>query len=87
MVRMFVRHEVADYDAWRAVYDGFDRSALGVTGQAVYRSLDDPNDVTVTHDFESEEAARSFASAGELESAMRRAGVTSTPTIWFTTPS
>ena len=87
MVRMFVRHEVADYDAWRAAYDGFDRSALGVVAHAVYRSLDDPNDVTVSHDFGSEDAARAFASAGELEEAMRAAGVTSTPTIWFTTPS
>jgi hypothetical protein len=87
MVRMFIRHEVADYDAWRAVYDSFDRSGLGVTDHAVYRSLDDPNDVTVSHDFESADAARSFASASQLEGAMRSAGVTSTPTIWFTTPS
>jgi hypothetical protein len=87
MIRMFIRHEVADYDAWRAVYDAFDRQALGVQAHAVYRSLDDPNDVTVWHDFESAEAAHGFASTGELEEAMRHAGVTSTPTIWFTTPS
>ena len=33
-VRMFVRHDVTDYAAWRSVYDGFeaDRKALGVTG-------------------------------------------------------
>ena len=37
MVRMFVRHDVADYDAWRQGYDAFDstRRSLGVTGQAV----------------------------------------------------
>jgi heme-degrading monooxygenase HmoA len=87
MVRMFIRHEVADYDAWRAVYDGFDRSRLGVTDHAVYRSLDDPNDITVSHDFESADAARAFTSASQLEGAMRSAGVTSTPTVWFTTPS
>lgn len=87
MVRMFVRHEVADYDAWRKVYDGFDRGALGVVSDAVYRSLDDPNDVTVVHDFESAESAHAFADANDLESAMRNAGVTSTPTVWFTTPS
>lgn len=87
MVRMFIRHEVADYDAWRAVYDSFDREALGVVAHAVCRSLDDPSDVTVWHDFESAEAAHAFASASELEEAMRHAGVTSTPAIWFTTPS
>lgn len=87
MIRMFVRHEVSDYEAWRKVYDGFDRSALGVVSAAVYRSLDDPNDVTVVHDFESAEAAHAFADAGDLENAMRHGGVTSTPTVWFTTPS
>ena len=87
MVRMFLRHEVADYDAWREVYDRFDRGRLGVVSAAVYRSLDDPNDVTVVHDFESTESAHAFADASDLENAMRDAGVTSTPTIWFTTPS
>jgi hypothetical protein len=43
-VRMFIRHEVADYATWRKAYNGFDatRRKLGVTGQAVYQSLDDP---------------------------------------------
>jgi hypothetical protein len=39
------------------------------------------------HDFASEDAARAFTSSSELEDAMRHAGVTSTPTIWFTSPS
>jgi hypothetical protein len=31
MVRMFIRHQVADYPAWRAVYDEFDaeRTPMG----------------------------------------------------------
>jgi hypothetical protein len=38
MVRLFVRHPVADYAAWRRVYDDFDeeRRGMGVTGHAVY---------------------------------------------------
>ena len=58
-----------------------------VTDHAAYRSVDDPNDITVSHDIASADAARAFASASELESAIRRAGVTSAPTIWFTTTS
>src|SRR5262245_24038172 len=52
MVRLFIRHDVADYDAWRQVYDEFDstRRGLGVTGDAVFQSVDNPNDVTVWHD-------------------------------------
>ena len=87
MVRMLVRHDVTEYDVWREVYDSFDRAALDVTDHAAYRSVDDPNDITVSHDFASADAARAFAFASELESAMRRARVTSASTIWFTTPS
>ena len=46
-VRIYVRHDVTDYAAWRKAYDAFDakRRKMGVTGQAVYRSIDDANDV------------------------------------------
>lgn len=87
MIRLFVRHRVADYGAWREVYDGIDedRRGMGVTGHAVYRSVSDPNDVTLWHDFSTQEAAESFASSPRLREAMQQAGVQSTPEVWFTT--
>jgi quinol monooxygenase YgiN len=86
-VRMYVHHEVNDYAAWRKVYNDFDatRRRMGVTAQAVYRSLDNPNDVTVTHDFRSAEKAKAFTTSAELKSAMEKAGVKGTPQIWLTT--
>ena len=85
-VRMYVRHEVSDYATWRKVYDGdANRKHHGVTGQAVYQSADNPNDVTVTHDFKTLEAAKAFAARPELKAAMEKAGVTGAPQIWFTT--
>lgn len=89
MVRMFVRHKVADYTAWRAVYDSIeqDRAEMGVTGHAVYQSVTDPTDVTVSHDFESQQAAEGFASSPALRDAMGRAGVEGHPEIWFTSPA
>ena len=38
MVRLFVRHTVADYGAWRKAYDAFDaqRAPMGVISHAVY---------------------------------------------------
>ena len=86
-VRMFVRHTVTDYAAWRKAYDAFDatRKKLGVTAQAVYQAVDNPNDVTVTHDFKSMEKAKAFAESAELKEAMEKAGVAGPPTIWFTT--
>ncbi len=40
---VFIRHNVADYGAWKAQYDAFDeeRSGMGVTDHAVYQQLDE----------------------------------------------
>jgi hypothetical protein len=89
MIRLFVRHKVADYEAWRKVYDEFDeeRRPMGVTGDAVYQSIDDPNDVTVSHDFDTADAARAFVSSDKVGNAIQRAGVQGEPEIWLVTPS
>ena len=87
MVRVFVRHTVADYDRWRQEYDSFgeERRPLGVRGDAAFQSVDDPNDVTVWHDFDSLEQAQAFASSEALLQTMGRAGVEGEPEIWFVT--
>jgi hypothetical protein len=87
MVRMFVRHEVADYASWREAYNSIeqDRKSMGVTDHAVYRSIDDQNNVTAWHDFASQDEAQSFASSTVLRDTMQRAGVQGQPDIWFTT--
>jgi hypothetical protein len=58
---------------------------MGASYQAVYESTDDPNDVTVVHDFKSLEKAKAFAASAELKSAMQGAGVKGAPQIWITT--
>jgi quinol monooxygenase YgiN len=89
MIRLFVRHSVADYDAWRKAYDEFDptRRSMGVIDDAVFQSIDDPNDVTVWHDFESANAAQAFASSEAVREVMERAGVEGAPEVWFVAPS
>ena len=85
MMTMFVRHKVADYKAWRKVYDGFGsvQKAKGVTAAAVFQAADDPNDITVTHEFTTLEAAKAFVASEELKKGMQTAGVVGAPTIWF----
>jgi hypothetical protein len=85
MVRLFIRHNVADYETWRQVYDELDgrRRTMGVTAEAVYQSIDDPNDVTVWHDFETAQAAQAFASSPEQPDAMERGGVQGEPQTWL----
>jgi len=72
-----VRHRVADYDAWKKLYDGFApiQAEHGVRGHQVLRSTENPNDVIVTHTFDSAEAARDFFAMPELKEAMSQAGV------------
>ena len=85
MVRSFIHHHVSDYAAWREVYDSFGDAQrdYGVRAEAVYRGVDDPNDVTVTHDFDDAEAAKAFFALQELKEAMQRSGVEGEPTFWL----
>jgi hypothetical protein len=87
MVRMFARHSVSDFSKWKKVYDGFDaeRKGMGVTGHAVFQSVDDPKDVTLWHDFDTIKAAREFAQSERLREVMSEAGVVGKPTVWFVT--
>jgi hypothetical protein len=86
MTRLFVRHTVANYSAWRKVYDAFDtqRRPLGVQAHGVYRSLDNDNDVTAWHDFETPEQAKAFVGSDALKNAMKNSGVQGAPSIWIT---
>ena len=86
MVRVFVRHDVADYGTWRKGYDA--NSALrdenGVKEAGIYVSVDNGNDVTVYHDFDSAEQASAFANNPDLKAVMQEIGVVGAPTIWIT---
>jgi quinol monooxygenase YgiN len=72
-----IRHRVADFDAWKELYDGFApiQAEHGVQGHQVLRSIENPNDVLVTHTFDSREAASAFFAMPELKEAMSQAGV------------
>ena len=89
MVRLFVRMKVADFHSWREVYDAFygERVDMGVLGAAAFQLVDDPNDVTVWHDFETADIARAFVASDALRDVMQRAGVQGEPQFWFTTES
>jgi hypothetical protein len=88
MIRLFVRHPVADFTKWKQAYDAFDgeRKGMGVIGDGVYKSASDPNDVTVWHDFQTLQSAREFVGSERLREVMDSAGVAGEPSIWFTTP-
>jgi quinol monooxygenase YgiN len=86
-VLLVVRHPVADYAAWREVYDSIEplRQEFGCTGQSVFQSPGDPNDVTVLHYWSTLEQAQGFAGSDALKEAMGRAGVAGPPRIEIVT--
>ncbi|MBA5778571.1 cyclase [Stappia sp. F7233] len=85
MIRMIVRHPVRDYELWREGYDAGRkmRDEMGVTADAVYRGAEDANDVTVTHDFDTLDAARTFAGSEFLKQKMQELGVSGPAMLWF----
>jgi len=80
---LVVRHPVADFAAWHAVYVSLEplRVQHGCTGKNVMVSPEDGNDVFITHDFPTVEAAGAFAHDPALKEGMDKAGVTGPPRI------
>lgn len=78
-----VKHNVADFDAWKLVFDGHaaNRQEHGATGHRFAQSLDDPNELTVLIMFPDRGAAEGFLADASVGEAMANAGVTSKPTI------
>lgn len=78
-----VSHPVADFAAWRIVYDEAQpvREAAGVTGAEIFVDASNPAMVVVIHRFPSIEAAEAFFKNPDLAAAMKRGGVTAPPTI------
>ena len=85
MTTMFVRAKVQDFNAWKAAYEsGSDfRAAAGVTSATVFRSLDNPNEITVLHELNTVRAAKDFAHSNALRTAMQESGVVGSPEVWF----
>lgn len=84
-VTLVVHHRVADYDAWKTVFDEHEsvRRSHGELEHRVYRDIHDPQRVVVHNDFPSEQSARGFMEDPSLAEAMARAGVEGEPGISF----
>jgi len=80
-----VKHEVADYAAWKRGFDGHaeTRARAGIIGHAVNVSAENPNLVIVYIQAESLDALRAFAATTDLKEVMKAAGVVSAPEIMF----
>ena len=85
MSQFIVIHTVEDYEKWKKVFDedASRRKSLGSKGGRLYRSADNPNEMTIVWDWESLEKARQFATSPDLREVMEKAGVVGMPQIIF----
>ena len=81
---LLIRHKVADYAAWKTVFDENERTrrAHGARGGRVLRRAADPDDLVLLIEWDDPDRARLFAASDDLREAMERAGVTDRPDIW-----
>jgi hypothetical protein len=80
-----VRHPVADYDKWRAAFDGHDgaRTEAGMKGWSVNTAADDGNAVIAFVQSDDMAKVRSFTADPSLEKVMTEAGVNGPPSFTF----
>ena len=88
MFVLALRHRVADYDAWRQVWEQrLDARLAGkVTGHRLARQADDPEVVEVVMEFATRadaEAYREYMERPETREALARGGVEEHASMWI----
>jgi len=88
MTTLIVNHHVADFDAWKVVFDehATARDAHGCESSEVLQSVADANAVTIVMQYPSAAAAQGFLDDQSLKAAMGRGGVDAPPTISILEP-
>ncbi|MCH8293301.1 cyclase [Candidatus Poribacteria bacterium] len=88
MATVFLKHEVADYSAWKPLYDADlpRRNAAGLKEIGVYREASDENMVVVIFEVENPEVIKEFLQSEDLAEKMKEAGVLTKPEVWVGNP-
>jgi quinol monooxygenase YgiN len=83
MVTVILTHEVKNFSEWKVGYDADEanRQQAGIKMSGLYRSIDNPNVVTVIGEASDLEALNGFISSPELKAKMESLGVISAPEI------
>lgn len=89
MIKIILRHQVKDFAQWFRTYKQLApmRERYGVQSEEVYSAVGDPDDVTVTHTFNTLPEATAILESAEVRSALVDAGVVGEPTAWLVTPA
>jgi len=85
MVTAFVQHEVKDFAEWKKIFDEDEpnRAKAGVKLIGLYRSLKNPNDVTMVFEAPDAKLYDVMMSDPKRQADIKRAGVISVPVATF----
>ncbi len=85
MTQMIVHHTIDDFDKWKSVFDehASERARSGSRSYQLLRASDNPNELLIIFDWDSQDRAENFAESVGLKEAMVQAGVISEPHIHF----
>jgi heme-degrading monooxygenase HmoA len=85
MPNLLIQSTVEDYAKWKSVFDEYvtDRKTSGSKGGHLFRSADNPNDITILFEWDDLDRARQFTESDDLREAMQRAAVIGRPDLYF----
>ena len=85
MIKMYVRHTVADFAKWKAVYDEHDatRKKFGAKKSEVFTNSQNPNGILVVLEWGSKEQATNFLEKSDIKEIMKQGGVMGPPEISY----
>lgn len=85
MSYVMVKHKVADFEAWKKVYDSLEAERVkgGSKSASVFRDHGNPSGVVVLTEWDSLESAQKFNGSEKLKDAMMKAGVEGPPEFLF----
>lgn len=85
MVTMVIEHGVADWAAWKRVFDehGASRKQHGCTSEELFQANEDAHTIMNVMRWPDRRSADSFLADPSLSEALARAGVTGHPRVTF----
>lgn len=85
MPALLIRHRVADYSAWKRVFDEqrSTRWSNGCRGGRVFRNVEDPDEMVVLLVWDDPIRARLYAQSDDWLESLKRAGITDDPDLWL----
>ncbi len=85
MTYLLCRHKVADFSAWKRVFDSHAEAQreAGLIVEKVVRNVDDPNEVFMVFEVTDLEKARGFVTSPDVPEAQEQSGVLEEPDLYF----